>query len=134
MSTQSFPRSWFIFGREDAPTSEILVGRTELRSTVKRGEKFSREKLNFGRAESLLRSSAPSGSRGLAKGDFHPFGSTLMFSNDEVTRVVTCFARVVANFAGIPKKILPTRVSIWCIFTVKIRGTPIELTTGGKTA
>ena len=33
---------------------------------------------------------APSGSRGLAKVDFHPFGSTFIFSNDEITRVVTC--------------------------------------------
>ena len=30
------------------------------------------------------------------------------------------------------RKEFPTRVSIWCIFTVKIRGTPIEQTAGAK--
>ena len=68
-----------------------------------------------------IRSFAPGSSRGLARADFPPFGNTLIFLNDEVTRVVTCFARVVTNFAGIPKKIY-RRASIWCIFTVKIRG------------
>jgi hypothetical protein len=51
-----------------------------------------------------LRSFAPSSSRGLAKGDFHPFGSTLVFFYNAVTRVVTCFARVITSFAGIPEK------------------------------
>jgi hypothetical protein len=53
----------------------------------------------------LLRSFAPSSSRGLAKSGFYPFGSTLVFLNDAVTRVVTCFARVVTSFAGVPEKI-----------------------------
>ena len=68
-----------------------------------------------------LRSFAPSSSRGLAIPHFEGFGSTLTLLNDEVTRVITCFARVVTNFAGFPKHV-PTRASIWCIFTVKIRG------------
>jgi len=51
-----------------------------------------------------LRSFAPSSSRGLATSYFHRFGSTLIFPHEEVTRVITCFARVITNFAGIPEK------------------------------
>ena len=89
------------------------------------------------RAEDLvgpLRSFAPSSPRGLAKGDFHPFGSTFIFLNDELPRVITCFATCGHEFRRDSRKEFPTRASIWCIFTVKIRGTPIELTAGGKTA
>jgi len=53
----------------------------------------------------MLRSFAPRSSRGLAKGEFPPFRSTCNSLNNEVTRAVTCFARVVTNLAGIPEKI-----------------------------
>jgi len=53
----------------------------------------------------LLRSFAPRSSRGLAKGEFPPFGSTCNSLNNEVTRVVTCFAPVVTDLAGILEKI-----------------------------
>jgi len=52
----------------------------------------------------VLRSFAPSSS--LATSYFHRFGSTLIVLNEEVTRVITCFARVTTTFAGIPEKIL----------------------------
>ena len=77
-------------------------------SDAPRGHHRRHSVARFGATRNLqdgnaLRSFAPSSSRGLPEVKVSPFGSTFVFLNDEVTRVVTCFARVVTNFAGIPE-------------------------------
>ena len=53
---------------------------------------------------------------------------------DSVTRAVTCFARVVTDFAGIPEKIFQ-HVLQFCVFSqCKTGWGRIEPSTGGKTA